>query len=381
MSLINKEELTMALSEKNELVKAFAEKHFGESLFNGDQFNFEEMVRLSKDFLDTFNAGEVIYVGYTGSRLFGTSTPESDYDLIVLFKPSLSDLVLKQDEDLFDTLVKFDEEGKFKDMEIKRITLEGNDKYCIDLKFMSVYKFIKLLAKGDINSIDLIFALMSDVESYKTKDVDLFVENHKGLLTNSYLGMVDFAVKQVEKYMVKGDRVETAEQVIAILEENPGTKLEMIKDQLLALKFVDEDEEKKSLKILSREFGLHLKSAYVRKEVQKIRDKYGSRSETSKEQGGVDYKGVSHALRTFEEIDMLIENGFIKFPLPSAEYFLQVKSGNLFGKSTEEVVSEIFDKYDRLKEFSLNEVKYSKRNQDPLVVEKVLLGLYNMKVL
>jgi len=367
-------EKTKQISLNANILQSVESKFKKHSLFTDKKFSMNKILEISSFLLKSFNAGELIYLGYSGSRLFGTFTDSSDYDLIVLFKPSLDDLILKRDKELFDTIITFDEDDLFTKIDFKDSKTKANDKFCIDLKFISIHKFIEMLARGDINSIDLLFSLLSDVECYKTKDVNLIIENYDSFLTNSYLGMIDFAIKQVEMYFVKGNRVKSADKVISLLEEHPYKKIEEIKDLLIDIDFIEFKSE--SIVILNREFSFKVKTNFALKSIKKLRKNYGVRAEYSLETNGIDYKAISHALRTLDEVVELRDTGRIIFPLAKAEEYLEIKKGNIRGLNKDEIVEFIYSKYDSLKSLCLEDLLKSKKHQNKNVLDKIMLDLY-----
>lgn len=56
-------------------------------------------------------------------------------------------------------------------------------------------------------------------------------------------------------------------------------------------------------------------------------EQYGARAEMARQNKGIDWKAISHALRAGMEAKMIIRDGGFTFPLPEVEYLRQVKAG------------------------------------------------------
>jgi len=64
-------------------------------------------------------------------------------------------------------------------------------------------------------------------------------------------------------------------------------------------------------------------------QLQKKYDSYGERAKQAKENNGIDWKAVSHALRAGYQLKEIYETGNLVYPLRKADFLLKVKKGEL----------------------------------------------------
>jgi hypothetical protein len=62
---------------------------------------------------------------------------------------------------------------------------------------------------------------------------------------------------------------------------------------------------------------------------QRLYDNYGERARKAKDNEGIDWKALSHAVRVGGECIELLKTGYIVFPRPEAAHLLDVKLGKL----------------------------------------------------
>jgi len=330
--------------------------------------------KFSLDIMGTLNLGDFVFISKAGSRLFGTETPASDHDFVVLFKPSLDSLILKKDQSVIDTVLTV-EDDVIVDISATKVNKPANTNKNIDLKFISVYKFFSLLGNGDINAIDLFFSMYASFNKNEdmTSGAQLIVSNKDALLTNQYLNMISFIYRQIDLYQAKGDRYASAVKLYEVLEKLQGSSLKDLESQILEIPYMSKKDG--IFLLLERQFSEKLKAGYVLKGIRRIRDMYGSRSERAADMSGVDYKAISHALRAVEETEELMSTGIITFPLKSAEEIRRVKGGDISEKELPLLITNLLDKYDSLKKVAEKLVK-SPKLQDKKEIDLLLLELY-----
>ena len=84
---------------------------------------------------------------------------------------------------------------------------------------------------------------------------------------------------------------------------------------------------------------------YFSEKITEMEVQFGNRSRDSAE--GVDYKALSHAVRVINEVEELIDKGFITFPLKNSVYITSIKEGN---ESLEDVMNYLDIKLDEVQE-------------------------------
>lgn len=73
--------------------------------------------------------------------------------------------------------------------------------------------------------------------------------------------------------------------------------------------------------------------------------KHQEKSETNKDNGGVDWKAYCHAFRLMYEWEQLLTTGELSFPTPNRDYVLDVKLGNC---NIEETQDKLFEEFARI---------------------------------
>jgi len=83
--------------------------------------------------------------------------------------------------------------------------------------------------------------------------------------------------------------------------------------------------------------------------VKKFYDSYGARAKQASNNDGIDWKAVSHAIRAASQVEELLTEGTITYPLKNAEYIKKVKCGE-FDYQTEvgPYLEEMMEKVEEL---------------------------------
>lgn len=79
------------------------------------------------------------------------------------------------------------------------------------------------------------------------------------------------------------------------------------------------------IQILGKLHELNLTVAQLRQRLVIELSKFGHRTKTASESGGVDWKALSHAYRVIEQFNELSTTQFIKFPLSCADKLITIK--------------------------------------------------------
>lgn len=276
---------------------------------------------------------KLAYLTEFGSKLYGTSTPESDTDYKGLFWPSNDSLIqCKVDKSLSSTTG--DSNSK-------------NSKDDVDVQLWSVHYWLNLLRKGDTNAIDLLFSMYSSgsriTEECGVKDIlGKFYNSPIELLDLRYhTGHLGYVFMQTKKYGIKSSRMDIlrrARDFFASKLTDPEKESDRVKkyfDELISkmynssLCFEKETNGERCVWICGK--GL-TGSTSLKETVNRLTmeyAKYGKRAELARQNIGIDWKAVSHAVRACIQIIELAETGFLVYPLKKANLVLDVKLGKM----------------------------------------------------
>lgn len=257
---------------------------------------------------------------YFGSRLYGTSTPESDTDIKGIFFPTYSDIILQR--------VPRSISDKTSGDSVK------NKSQDIDSEFYSIYHFFKLLSEGQTVALDMLFANEENI-IFKTPMWDEIVANKELFLSKQMNAFTGYCRSQATKYSAKANRIEAVLKLLKLIEPMPNHKETTLKEIWNVLphgdfyrKYFCEKSKLNTYEVLDRKFQETCSIDYFEQALNAIVSSYGKRAEKAKE-NGVDWKAISHAFRVCFELIELLEHGKITFPLSSAEFLLSIKCGKL----------------------------------------------------
>jgi len=83
-----------------------------------------------------------------------------------------------------------------------------------------------------------------------------------------------------------------------------------------------------------------------------MRKKYGKRAKMAANNEGIDWKGLSHAVRACEQVHFILENGDYKYPLVNRKFITDVKLGKIDFAIVDAVLTDWMDIIDELIEKS-----------------------------
>lgn len=341
--------------------------------------------------------GRLIFKCYTGSKLYGTDDEKSDTDIKGVFLPELKDLVLGKAPKCY--------QFSTGDNHVK------NSKEDTDETYYSLHYFLELLSKGDTNALDLFFAY-TNYEKVLIDSVEWseLISNKDKLLTKSVKSYLGYCKNQSIKYSVKGEKLNNYKSFFEFLNLNLHKKDLNGKTISLSELLSDKIELKESeeyfengKKIGNRfkqniiEFGNH---CYVlelnnkdrlfmisdikinlkddikvsKDKIEKVIKSYGDRVNKVAQDKGVDYKALSHAVRVIFQVEELLKEGHITFPLKEREFIKSIKY-----KNTEMTFEEIIEWIEKKIEYIETELipNSSLRNvSDFDWIENYLLKIY-----
>lgn len=256
-----------------------------------------------------------------GSRLFGTNTANSDEDFRSVVIPSRSDILLGKANKVVQT------ESR------ERANVAGD----IDRTEITMQAFLRLLAEGDVTMIETFFAppIFSEPEWDE-------VQRHKNvLITCDVSKFIGFSRSQLARFSVRGADVVAAEKVIAILKnermppyKNPEimARLQELADTVPEVRIEAHPSHPTAplLSISGRSMQLTAPGVDVRAVFAKMVDRAGERTRKAAENGGgVDWKGMYHAVRILCEAKELLITEGISFPLIDAPLLLKIRNAEM----------------------------------------------------
>ena len=325
---------------------------------------------------------KVVYITKYGSKLYGTDNPNSDTDYKGIFIPNRDDVLLKRDLEHFN----FNSNDNN----------TRNSKDDIDLQLFSVYKFFNLLKKGETGAMDILFSMFrEDTQVYNDEAfTSVIMENYKKFYNRNLHSFIGYCVGQSKVYNVRGERFNElhlfVEYFNALVKEQGSDKLETMfptVEQMFEnykykyIKFVfaptsrgsGESKEGRYIEVLGKRFLGTVTVGYFSEKITDMEEQFGNRARASAK--GVDFKALSHAVRVISEVEELIDDGFISFPLRNRAFVTAVKEGR---ESLEDVMDYIDNQLtivqDKLESSSLEE------RSDEQFIDALLLRLVNGKL-
>ena len=326
----------------------------------------------------------------SGSRLYGTDGPNSDYDFKTVFLPKLEDLLLTkrvvnvkqkpEGKKAGDKMLAGEEEREFVPLQVFFDDFYAGQTYAVETAFAVLAgKFVT--KKG--HEYPTSFA--EDMRNMVTELVD-------GYLTNNVKAMVGYAVGQSKLYGMKTERYASMKKVVELLaaHPNPNDKLEAATDlvnALLAVPYVKATslanarggfEMAPALDVVGKQFPLTNRVQTVLASVDNSLDQYGARVQQFEGQG-VDWKALSHATRITEQVLQLVRTGKLSFPLANAKYLRAVKEGQVPFDVATEYLAKVFDQVDPAVEASHLRPRSHERDEEFQMWKlKWLMSLYGL---
>lgn len=285
----------------------------------------------------------VVFKVLTGSRLYGTDTPQSDFDYKAVTLPALTDLLLNRRQ---------------ANRKEKPVGIKAGDRMVAgeaETEYMPIQVFLDDFFSGQTYALEVAFAASQGLHTAaNTQDHEFWKDVMTTLVdrftVRNVKKMVGYAVGQSKVYGLKTERytsmVETLRTINAFGQANVHDnesranltlgQLPELVEKLTALPHVlcttllinSDTETVPGIDICGKKFPFTNKVVTVVKSLEKSVDNYGDRVKEF-EGEGVDWKALSHAIRITEQVVELCDTGKLVFPRPSAAYLLDVKSGRV----------------------------------------------------
>ena len=314
------------------------------------------------------DGGTPLFVTKFGSELYGTNTSNSDEDVYVIYRPSITSLIKGEQLKTYRAGTSVNKKG------------EKNNPGDVDVQALPIQHVLSRFIKGELVSIDLLFALTNRnavvcVKPSFVKFLHKYI--YSGVISARKLsGVLGYINTQASKYGVKGTRLGQAIELRDYVSEkfdNDARVQEVIevlkidrKDIVdgTHVKFVDVAVTEKGGRIVTRE-GLNVlgKVAIPLADVGQLKSmldnivkKYGVRAEQAKNNMGIDWKALSHALRAAHEYMQYVATGMVRFPLDgeTVDTLVKVKTGTMDFS----VVKEMLERSIQAVELANNQTRF-----------------------
>lgn len=288
---------------------------------------------------------KILVKAIAGSHLFGTNTPQSDLDYKGVFLPSSNEIIL----------------GNYSDT-IRHST--GNDgakntKDDVDTELYSLRKFLVMIENGDTAALELLFTPAEFVIE-KHPIWDEIVAIRHTLISKKINSMIGYARQQANKYGIKGSRMGELNNVLKALKDIEkrfdfkGAKLKHGWDDIvLAVKDFQhvhiiemhptKDSVAQGLDILGKRFSDSTPFEVLLKNLSDEYKKYGQRAREARDNNGIDFKALSHAVRVMIQGIELMQSEQITIPHlgNNLKLISDIKQGKMEYKKVEPIIEEL----------------------------------------
>jgi hypothetical protein len=308
----------------------------------------------------------LLYLVKFGSHLYGTDTPESDVDYKGIFLPSKEQCFLQNaPKSITYSTGKNDSKNTEDD---------------VDIQLWSLQYFLQLLSKGEINALDLCFSFTyPEVIEHKMLPMDNIFDNHEKFFNiNDCNSFVGYAVGQAKKYGIKGSRLGKIKEVFEFVKKQDyNEKVLTILDEINE-KFYDKSycfiKKINNIDSLVLCGKVHMGSIFIDelyRRLEKDYSEYGKRAELARQNEGLDFKALSHAVRSINQMNELIDTGKIQFPLKTKDTLLKIKLGETSFNEIEILISEGIDTIKKKLE------NFDKKTKDQEFINQTILNFYD----
>lgn len=264
-----------------------------------------------------------------GSHMYCTANENSDVDYKSVVMPTAEEILMQK--------------GKFSISTSTGDSHSRNGAEDIDEETFSFMRFIELASKGETVALDMLHAPQSAIiESSATWKA--LVENRSIFYTKNMKAYIGYVRKQAAKYGVKGSRLAALEEALSVCKTYFASQKDVrgipkLKDIFYLLPVGEHSEiittynesvgEQTFYEVCGRKFQDSNRVEYVIQNLEKIYDAYGARAKAAKENDGIDWKALHHALRAGYQAKYIYTEGGFSYPLPETEFLIEVKEGKL----------------------------------------------------
>lgn len=243
----------------------------------------------------------IVFKGVFGSHLYGLNTPNSDRDFKTIFMPTKDEVIL---------------DGYKETIESK----EGD----IDETAIALPKFYKMMKKCDTISFDMLHTPLLPKYTLAASPLWRNLRSHRSdLYCKNMRGIIGYIKTQAAKY---GHKINRLNELITfhhtLTVEDPEAQIEdtviMFDVQTNTYKTITHNKPSgvimENIDVQGSRYQVTATIGYLKDAVEKKIAKYGERSKKGSLQGG-DWKSMSHAYRVLCQMQEMLVEGDVKFPL------------------------------------------------------------------
>lgn len=305
----------------------------------------------------------IIVKMHFGSHLYGTDTEESDVDIKGIFMPPLEDILLSR----------VNKSYTFNEKVSGGIKNTSED---TDVELYSLHYFIKLACEGQTVALDMLHA--PDDMILESSDVwKRLASNRELFYTKNLKAFVGYARRQAAKYGIKGSRLAAAAKIMRILTvhypERPMSHIWSALPEEDHLHHMPASENGvKQYQVCGKILQETAKIGYCYEILSKFHAAYGDRARKAELNEGIDWKAVSHAIRAAYQVEEILADNTITFPLKQADFIRDIKQGRLhYINDVAPVLEALMDKVERLSEKSSLPAKTNRTYWDRFIIDAV----------
>lgn len=269
-----------------------------------------------------------------GSHLYALNTENSDKDYKGIILPSKKQLLLGK--------------TSFHVDESTNKNSSKNSKDDIDKTYYSLQYFVNLACCGDTIPMDMLHGA-NDKVIIKSDIWKFLVDNRSKFYTKNMKAYIGYVRKQAAKYGAKGSRLAEIERVLNIAKcaSNEYTVGDLDVAESDVVKWMDY-KGNHYLEVCGSKYQDNLKISFLKRDLQNHFDKYGERTKLAKQNEGVDWKAVSHALRAGFQARDIFTKGYFEYPLTETAILMDVKQGKIDFNIVEPLLSSLVEEVTEL---------------------------------
>jgi len=256
-----------------------------------------------------------------GSRLYGTNTPDSDWDFQSVHWATI--------EELCSSHVKLD-------INTSTNTKTRNTKDDVDNKSKELRAFIRDILSGQTYAIDLIHTPRTLILETSSVWDELLTLKHK-LTTNKIQAFVGYCTTMAAKFSDKSEKLielkaiadqfkkfDSGKTIQEALETFDFTEFKYL-ERITKVHKAGHSEEYLMMPYAS--FPLNRKISQTLGPIQMRIGQFGKRSEDAAEAGGVDLKAYYHAMRVAWQLEDYLTTGELVFPSSRVGELINIRNG------------------------------------------------------